>query len=147
LPEVGTTIRWITNKPNGPGVSFKFTAPGAPTIADNALAKEEIELINVFPNPYYGTHSGERDPVNKWVEFTHLPPTCTIRIFNIAGVLVRTIDRVNVTERTWEKWDMLNESELPVASGIYIYYVEIPNIGSKIGKLALFLPQERLDTF
>jgi hypothetical protein len=110
------------------------------------MAKDNLDEINVFPNPYYGTHSGERTVVDKWVEFTHLPPTCTIRVFNLAGILIRTLERDGVTDRTWEKWDLENESELPVASGIYIYHIEIPGVGEKIGKMALFLPEERLDT-
>jgi hypothetical protein len=135
---------------NGPGVSYTFrtdTAVTVPIVNDINLAKDQIDKINVFPNPYYGTHSGERLPTVKWVEFTHLPPTCTIRIFNLAGALVRTLERSGVTDRTWERWDLHNESELPVASGLYIYHIKIPNVGEKVGKLAVFLPQERLDTF
>ncbi len=143
-------LQIFASKVNSPGVTYTFqtdTAVVNPVVNDAELAKKEIEKINVFPNPYYGTHTGERDPLNKWVEFTHLPPTCKIRIFNLAGVLIRTLERQNISDRTWEKWDLLNESKLPVASGIYIYHVEIPGIGEKIGKMALFVPQERLDTF
>ena len=133
---------------NAPGVVYSLSTNGLGAIVNNTtLEKGDINKINVFPNPYYATHSGERLPTEKWVEFTHLPPTCTIRIFNLAGALVRTLDRRNVTERSWEKWDLLNESELPVASGLYIYHITIPKVGEKIGKLVLFLPQERLDTF
>ncbi len=147
FPPAGSIYRWVTNKPNAPGDEYKFSAPGSPTVDSQELAKKEIDLINVFPNPYYGTHSGERDPLNKWVEFTHLPQTCTIRIFNLAGALVRTIKREGVTDRTWEKWDLENQSALPIASGIYIYHIEVPGIGEKVGKLAVFMQQERLDTF
>ena len=146
-PPSGTTIRLVTNKINIPGIEYTLQSPSAATVGDMQLAKDDLELINVFPNPYYGTHSGERLPTERWVEFTHLPPNCTIRIFNLAGVLVRTLERENVTERTWEKWDLLNESELPVASGIYIYHIEVPDVGEKIGKLAVFISEERLDTF
>lgn len=135
---------------NAPGVTYSFktdTAVVVPVSDDNALAKKNLDDINVFPNPYYATHSGERTIVDKWVEFTHLPPTCTIRIFTLAGALVRTMHRDGVTERTWEKWDLQNESELPVASGLYIYHISVPNVGEKIGKLAIFMPEERLDTF
>jgi hypothetical protein len=134
---------------NSPGVTYTFdTAPYVEEMTrTQANAQADIELINVYPNPYYGTHSSERLPTEKWVEFTHLPPTCTIRIFNLAGDLIRTIERTNVTERTGERWDLQNESELPVASGLYIYYIEIPGIGEKIGKLFVFMPEERLDTF
>ena len=133
---------------NAPGVtSYTFDTPDAPTVNDKTLAKDEVNRINVFPNPYYGTHRGERLPTEKWVEFTHLPPTCTIRIFSLAGTLVRTLERDAVNDQSWERWDLLNESELPVASGLYIYHIDVPGVGEKIGKLAVFLPQERLDSF
>lgn len=147
LPEPGTVVRFITNKINGEDVTYTLQTPDAATYNSSALAKKNLDLINVFPNPYYGAHSGERTPVDKWVEFTHLPPTCTIRIFNIAGALIKTIKRQGVTDRTWEKWGLDNEAGLPVASGIYIYHIDVPGVGEKIGKMALFLPQERLDTF
>jgi hypothetical protein len=146
-PEVGTVHRWITNKPNVPGVSFTFQGPAAPIVGDPALAKDDLDLIKVYPNPYYGTHSNERIPTEKWVEFTHLPPNCTIRIFNLGGLLVRTLTRANITERTSERWDLQNESNLPVASGLYIYHIDIPGVGEKIGKMVIFMPEERLDQF
>jgi hypothetical protein len=34
-----------------------------------------------------------------------------------------------------------------VASGVYVYHVETPNLGEKTGKLAVFTPNERLDTY
>ena len=52
-------------------------------------AKNEIDKVNVFPNPYYGVNSEELNKYNRFVTFTHLPPKATIRIFNLAGVLVR----------------------------------------------------------
>ena len=45
------------------------------------------------------------------------------------------------------RWNMHNEYELPVASGVYVYQVEVKGVGEKIGKLAIFSPQERLDTY
>ncbi len=131
---------------NTPSTVYYFSTPTA-VFNDQSMAKSDMEKINVFPNPYYATHSGERLLTEKWIEFTHLPPTCTIRIFNLAGMLIRTLERSSVTDRTWEKWNLQNESDLPVASGIYIYHIEIPNVGEKTGKMAIFMPQERLDTF
>jgi hypothetical protein len=34
-----------------------------------------------------------------------------------------------------------------VASGIYVYHVDVPGMGEKIGKMAIFSPNERLDTW
>ena len=141
----GTTVRLITNKPNSDAVTYTFTAPEAATtnVADE---KVDLEKINVYPNPYYGAHAGEINQFQRWIRFTHLPPTCTIRVFNLAGELVRKIERVNA-ELPIEPWDLLNAYGLPVASGIYIYHVDAPGIGEKIGKMAILTPQQRLNTY
>ena len=34
-------------------------------------------------------------------------------------------------------WDLLTEDQLDVSYGIYIYHVDAPDIGEKIGRLAI----------
>ena len=43
-------------------------------------------------------------------------------------------------------WDMKNNFELPVASGMYVAHVET-NHGDKILKLAVIQPEQRLDVY
>ncbi|MCI0698438.1 T9SS type A sorting domain-containing protein [candidate division KSB1 bacterium] len=112
---------------------------------DVALAKQQAKLVNVFPNPYVGYNIEERDPVNRFVTFTHLTPTAKIRIFTLAGELVKTIEHTDGTQL--QRWDLRNASDVPVASGIYIAHIELPNVGQKVLKLAVFQPEERLDVF
>ena len=145
MPEVGTVFRIITYKINTDAVQFTFSAPAAAT-AKTADQKADMKKINVYPNPYYGAHSGEANQFSRWVRFTHLPPTCTIRVFNLAGELVRKIERIN-SDAVNENWDLLNTYGLPIASGIYIYHVEAPGVGEKIGKLTVFTPEQRLNTY
>jgi hypothetical protein len=77
----------------------------------------------------------------------NLPPeTWTIRIFNLAGDLVRTLKQEDPTSSVFF-WDLLTEKGLPVASGIYIYYIEAEGLGSNFGKMAIFMEEERLPTF
>jgi hypothetical protein len=123
---------------------FSFTAPEPPTPSENTL-KEDLDNIRVVPNPYYGYHSGEMNIFERWVQFTNLPHECTIRIFDLVGNQVRKLEKND--ETTLLRWDLSNEYELPVASGIYIFHVDAPNIGEKIGKIAIFTPNERLDTY
>ena len=136
MPEIGTIFRIVTTKTNTDAVTFTFSAPQAYT-TDLADLKEDLHKINVYPNPYYGGHAGEYASNEHWVRFTHLPPTCTIRIFTLAGGLVRTIKRKSA-DNPQENWNLQNISGYPVASGIYIYHVKIPGIGEKVGKLAIF---------
>jgi len=130
---------------NAPADVFSFTAPAAAT-PTAVTKKEDLDKINVVPNPYYGTHSGEIDPFNRWVQFTYLPDKCTIRIFDLAGSLIRKLEKNDATT-TLLQWDLKNEYQLPVASGIYVYHVEVPGLGNKVGKMAIFAPNERLDTY
>jgi len=118
-------------------------ALGAPT---KVYQKEDMAKINVVPNPYYGYHSGELNAFARWVQFTYLPNKCTIRIFDLAGNVIRKLEK-NSSETALLKWDLKNEYALPVASGIYVYQVDAGDLGNKIGKIAIFTPNERLDTY
>ena len=122
---------------------FTFTAT-APT-SSKTLAKEDVNSINVFPNPYYGVNSQELNKYARFVTFNHLPNTATIRIFNLAGTMVKVI---NHNGSQFDFWDLTNESGLPVASGLYIAYIDMPDIGAtKILKIAIIQEQQFLDRF
>lgn len=123
---------------------FTFTAPAPSSNLD--LAKQDVEKINVFPNPYYGANSEELNKYNRFVTFSHLPAKATIRIFNLAGVLVKSIEKNSTTP--FERWNLANNTGLPVASGLYIAYIDMPDLGkTKILKLAIIQEQQILDRF
>jgi hypothetical protein len=46
-----------------------------------------------------------------------------------------------------ERWDLRNQDDIPIASGMYIALVDAPGIGTKVLKMAIFTPEERIDTF
>jgi len=144
-PEQGSIFRLITTKPNSTNDYYAFSAPAAVEVTSANLTAD-MKKIKVVPNPYYGYHSGELDPFNRWVQFTYLPPTCTVRIFDLAGNLIRKLEK-NDASTPFLQWDMKNEYELPVASGIYVFHVDAEGLGEKIGKIAIFTPNERLDTW
>ena len=123
--------------------TFSFTTSGMEMMAMDY----DPDKITVWPNPYYGYNPEERDALDRRVMFSHLPtegPT-TIRIFALDGTLVRTIKH-NDTGSQHTYWDMKNNFELPVASGMYIAHVET-NRGDKILKLAVIQPEQRLDVY
>ncbi|MDE2807764.1 MAG: T9SS type A sorting domain-containing protein [Gemmatimonadota bacterium] len=111
-----------------------------------ALAKENIEKINVFPNPYLGVNSAETSRYSHFVTFSHLPPKANIRIFDMSGTLVRTIEKDDPSQFT--RWNLQNHNALPVASGMYIAHIELPDHGeSRILKLAIIQEQQFLENF
>ncbi len=142
-PDPGDIFRWIPNFVNTPSDTFTFvlSAPSVETSGEEHLAN-----INTVPNPFY--LYGEYDPTrgNYQMKFQHLPAECTIRIFNLGGDLVRTIEHSDVDD-SWTNWDLKTTEGLIVASGLYVYVVEAPAFGTKIGKMAIFTEVEVLETF
>jgi len=67
----------------------------------------------------------------------------TLRIYNVAGEMIYTERKNNAVGKMneWFVWDCKNQSELPVASGVYIYIIEAENSdGQKVrrsGKIAV----------
>jgi hypothetical protein len=144
MPEEGTVFHITTNKPNATSDKFEITTPA--NSQSTALAKTDVEKINVFPNPYYGVNSQELNKYNRFVTFNHLPANATIRIFNLAGVMVRTLVKSGGDQ--FQRWDLQNENALPVASGLYIAYIDMPDLGkTKILKFAIIQEQQILDRF
>jgi hypothetical protein len=111
-----------------------------------ALAKNKLAAIRAVPNPYYSHSTYELSQFGRIVRFINLPEACKIRIFNLAGQLVRTLDKTNASSSTLD-WDLLTTNQLPVGSGVYIYYVDAPGVGSQVGRVAIFMEKERLNNF
>jgi len=130
-------------KPVVAGVDkFTFTIQGEinGVIGD---AKKRLDIINVFPNPYFAYNLEETQLHQEHMTFINLPEKCTIRIFTIAGQLVRTINHEEATATT-HQWDLRNENNLPIASGLYIAHIDVPDVGEKIIKMAVVFRKQRL---
>ena len=123
-----------------PSSMYSLIAPKN-TVGSTQVMKSAIEKINVFPNPYFGNNSAESSIYQRWVTFTNLPEEATIRIFTLTGELVSTINHKNKTG--YERWYLRNNSGLPVASGMYIAYIEIKDVGTRLLKIAIIQPEER----
>ena len=122
------------------GDIFQFTLRSSET--DTDAARAELGRIAVVPNPYIGTSIFEpRSQIEgrgeRRVQFIHLPPVCTIRIFTIRGELLRTIEHDGGTSDGSEFWNLRTEGNEDVAYGIYVYHVEAPGVGEYIGRIAL----------
>jgi hypothetical protein len=144
LPDAGRKVYYFMNKANSSAVNYTFTAPSV--TSSEELAKADVEKINVFPNPYYANNELETSKYYRFVTFSHLPEKAKIRIFNLAGQLVRTIDKSSTDQ--FEEWDLYNEGGLPVASGMYIVHIDMPDLGkTKILKLAIIQGEQILDRF
>jgi hypothetical protein len=146
----GDVLTLNLSKPFLSNDTFKFTIVAASV--DQDAAKEDLEKIRVVPNPYIITNNWE--PQNPYangrgereIHFTHLPPKCTVRIFNVKGQLVNTLEHEGTGSVSQEQvpgyngtltWNMLSDDNLEISYGIYIYHIDAPGIGEKIGKFVV----------
>jgi len=140
LPETGTIFRLVTEKPNAPSDTFTFSAP----VPSQSTTEADLKDIKPVPNPFYLFSEYDAGPGNKTIKFHHMPATATISIYNLGGERVRVIEHES---GAIAEWDALTDNGLPVASGIYIYVIEAPGYGQKIGKMAVFTEQEVLQIY
>lgn len=141
--EAPFTLTFYAAIANTPGDAFSFSVEG-PQTGVTELLEESIDDINVFPNPYLGFSKLESNRFQKFVTFTHLPPRATIRIFTLAGTMVRVIEHDSPTQ--FRQWDLTNQEGLPVASGVYIVHVDTEH-GEKVLKLALVQEEQILERY
>ncbi len=141
-PAEGTVIRITTWKPLMEGDAFEGTIE-ASILNDVSLAKDNINKISVFPNPYFGANPLERDKYQRFMRFTNLPTKVTVRIYSLSGVFIKRIDKADNSQ--YLDWDLRNKDGLPVASGMYIAYLDLPGIGTKIMKLAVIMETQYID--
>ncbi len=130
-----------TKKPfrNGDKITFKVKGEKY----DTQQAKKDMKDIAVVPNPYLASASWEPRSAfrsgrgERRIFFINLPAQCTIRIYTLRGYLVRTIEHNTGIEIGQEPWNLLSKDGQEIAYGIYIYHVDAPGVGKKIGKFAI----------
>ena len=130
-------------------------------IADASTLKNAMDLIKVVPNPYYGYSTYEQKRLDTRVRITNLPNVCTIKIFTMNGTLIRTFKR-DVTGQEdqilkdddgypfqqskrspYLDWDLKNQNNVPIASGLYIIHIDAGDAGEKILKwFGVMRPQD-----
>ena len=126
---------------------YRYTSPQPESGRDKE--RFSADKVGVYPNPYYAYNPAEVHRFARFVTFNNLPSRATIRLFNLAGQLVMKLDKDNPSQ--FQRWDLLNHDGIPVASGMYIAYVEmeLPSGGKavKVLKLVIIQEQEVLDVY
>lgn len=140
-PAAGDVVTLFTRKPFLSNVIFEFTTDSARI--NQQLAKNDLDQIKVVPNPYVATAIWEGRNFfttgrgSRAIHFNHLPKDCTIRIFTVSGELVDVIEHHSLMDDGSAEWDVLTRDNLNISYGVYIYHVDAPGIGEKIGKFAI----------
>ena len=164
MPTPGTVVRVVTKKPFVETDAYRIRT-SAPLALEKKVLKKALKHVRAVPNPYYGsgTVTAYGTVLNKKVQFTGLPKQARIRIFTLAGDLVRTLrhdegsnnesvvsnpnDSTEVAEDAYtsmEVWDLRNRKGHYVASGLYVAHIDAPGIGSTILKIAIIMDPVRI---
>ncbi len=136
LPVADTSMTPINH--NYPVYDFNTADIG--TKKSNAdAAANALDLINVVPNPYYAYSGYELTTAQNIVKITNLPEKCTVTIYTLSGTLVRAFkvdqpsyarDKMGIAVTSLD-WDLKNQVRIPIASGLYIIHVDVPDVGEK----------------
>jgi hypothetical protein len=122
---------WVIEGPRllSPEDEFSFTSR---KIVSSEVT-QNLDNIRVVPNPYLGYAKWDGGPGDRKMQFTNLPQGCVIRIYTLAGELIRTLH--NDADGSVD-WNMTSEAGRGIAAGIYLYNVESEN-GNHTGKFAV----------
>ena len=139
-PEIGEVFTIVTKKTFRSGEYFEFMSKAQDF--DISKASSDLDKIAVVPNPYAGAASWEpfSNAVGRGerrINFIHLPNECTIRVYTISGKLVQTLQHSGTISDGQEAWNLISKDGMDIAYGIYVYHVEAPGIGEKIGRFAI----------
>ncbi|MFK7785326.1 MAG: T9SS type A sorting domain-containing protein [Crocinitomicaceae bacterium] len=103
---------------------------------------EALKMINVVPNPYLAYSQYERNRLDSRIKITNLPERCTIRIYNLQGKMVKDFKKDNPL--TFQDWLLVNNQAIPIASGVYLIHVDIPDVGARTLKAFIGMRQQDL---
>lgn len=119
-----------------------------PTALDAVGVENAMDAINVVPNPYYGYSSYEISQFTNTVKITNLPDKCTVTIYSMDGKFIKQYVRnespmvksgSNPGTRLKQtvpdlEWDMRNNKNIPIASGVYLIHVNAGDLGERVIK-------------
>jgi hypothetical protein len=117
----------------------------ATQVGQSKALQEVLDMINVVPNPYNAFSDYERNKIDNRVKITNLPERCIISIYTTNGKLVKRIEKDSPI--TYQDWTLTNHANIPVASGVYLIHIEVPNIGDRILKAFIAMRMVDLQNF
>ena len=142
VPGRGDIFELALNKPFGDADSFTFTTRSERV--DPVMEEEQFENEDpyVVPNPYVASASfePERFAVSgrgvRRLEFRAIPSNAVIRIYNVRGELVQSLNHDGSTTGI-VAWDLRSKDNLEVAPGLYVFHVDAAGTGEFVGKFAI----------
>ncbi len=100
------------------------TENGLSRYESGIVPAQDLSEVRAYPNPFVLGEGTET------LTFDRLPYRAKIRIFTVAGELVREIN-------SQDTWDGRNDAGQLVSGGVYLFYVTGPSGDKAIGKIAV----------
>lgn len=127
---------------------FTFDGAQADEVNTQSEIDNQLDAINVVPNPYYGFSAYETSQFTNTIKITNLPAKCTVTIFSLDGKFIRQYKR---NEERMDKdanyapvlkgqvtpaieWDLKNNKGISVASGVYLIHINADGLGERVVK-------------
>lgn len=126
--------------------NLKYISPANPATTD-------LSRVKVVPNPYIGSAvwnnsiPSDADPWQHRLQFINLPADATIKIFTLDGDFVDEITSGEIARKSASftgtgnvgvaEWDLITRNNQEAAPGIYMFTVDSPTAGKKIGKFVI----------
>ncbi len=126
--------------------NLKYISPANPVATD-------LSRVKVVPNPYLGSTiwnnpiPSDSDPWRHRLQFINLPADATVKIFTLDGDFIDEIVSGETARKTEAfagsgrlsvaEWDLITRNNQEAAPGIYMYVVDSPSVGQKVGKFVI----------
>ncbi len=113
------------------------------TIGSKINYQANLSNVKVVPNPYLVRAAWDIDNDYQKIQFINVPTECTIKIYTIAGDLIKILEHnmpynsgfENETKGTLY-WNLMTDNNQKVATGVYVFFLDSP-YGSSVGRFAV----------
>ncbi len=117
-----------------PGLQFNLTINEAGLLSSGL---PDLNEVHVVPDPYLASSRFDLAPTEKQMMFVNMPVECTLRIYSLTGVLIRSINYRDKSGGGRLVWDMRNRDNQFIASGVYFFVVTTPDGREHVGKFTV----------
>ena len=123
------------------------------SISPSNPVASNLNNVKVVPNPYIGSARwnnpipSDADPWEHRIQFINLPADANIKIFTLDGDFVDEINSGGIVKVSSSfggtgsdsvaEWDLITRNDQEAAPGIYMYVIDSPSAGTKIGKFVI----------
>ena len=137
LFQAGKFSIFITpNFPNSDADVFEFSTASLLQQLTMEERRQKLTSVKVVPNPFFGSSIYDSRYQKPVIKFIHLDNPVTIRIFDLAGRLVKVL-RKDDPFRNELTWDLRNHAGRRVGSGMYLAHISVPGLGNTVVKFAI----------